>query len=96
MHVGKTDSKHLNKWIHLYHVMTNITLSIEDSVYKRMRKHSEIRWSEYVRRMIKEFLDEIESRRRRPSKESVMIMMASEDILRTEWGNDADERWNNV
>ena len=33
--------------------MTNITLSIDDEVYKRMKKYSEIKWSEFVRKAIK-------------------------------------------
>ncbi|KHO54618.1 MAG: hypothetical protein QT10_C0014G0016 [archaeon GW2011_AR19] len=32
--------------------MTNITLSIEEDIYKRMKKHSEIKWSEFVRKII--------------------------------------------
>ncbi|MDP3986771.1 MAG: hypothetical protein Q8P81_00930 [Nanoarchaeota archaeon] len=40
--------------------MTNITLSIEDEVYKRMRKFSEIKWSEFVRKCINQRVEELE------------------------------------
>ena len=76
--------------------MTNITLSIEDSVYKKMRQHSEIKWSEFVRKEIKKRLDELEKLGKSPNKESILTMLASEDVLKKEWDNEADERWNNV
>lgn len=40
--------------------MTNITLSIEDEVYKKMKKHSEIKWSDFVRKMIQKRIEELE------------------------------------
>ncbi|HLC32999.1 MAG TPA: hypothetical protein VJJ82_04180 [Candidatus Nanoarchaeia archaeon] len=76
--------------------MTNITLSIDDSVYKKMRKHSEIKWSEFVRRAIKKRVEELEELERRPDSETILTMLASEEVLKKEWMNEADERWNNV
>jgi hypothetical protein len=76
--------------------MTNITLSIEDSVYKKMRKHSEIKWSEYVRKSIGLRLQELELLEKSVHKESILTMLASEDVLKKDWENEADERWNNV
>ena len=76
--------------------MTNITLSIEDSVYKKMRKYSEIKWSEFVRKSIKERLRELDLLEKSPEKESILTMLASEDVLKKDWDNKADERWNNV
>lgn len=76
--------------------MTNITLSIEDSVYKRMRKYSEIKWSEYVRKMIQKRLDELALLDKNENKEGILTMLASEDVLKKDWDNEADERWNNV
>lgn len=76
--------------------MTNVTLSIEDSVYKRMHRHSEIKWSEFVRRAIKERLDQLDTLEDNPAKESILTMLASEEVLRREWDNKADERWNDV
>ena len=75
--------------------MTNITLSIEDSVYKKMKKHSEIRWSEFVRIAIKERLEDLEKLDNK-GKESIFTMMASEKVIKKEWDNKLDERWNNV
>ena len=76
--------------------MTNITLSIEDSIYARMRQHSEMKWSEFVRKIIKKRLDELDVLEKNPQNESILTMLASEQILKKEWDNEADERWNNV
>jgi metal-responsive CopG/Arc/MetJ family transcriptional regulator len=76
--------------------MTNITLSIEDSVYKKMRKHSEIKWSEFVRKTIKKRIEELERLDKNPNKEGILTMLASEEVLKKDWDNEADERWNNV
>ena len=76
--------------------MTNITLSIEDVVYKKMRKHSEIKWSEFVRKAIKKRLRELDILNKRPDQETILTMLASEDVLKKDWDNEADERWNNV
>ena len=76
--------------------MTNITLSMEKSVYSRMRKHSEIKWSEFVRKAIKQRLDELDSLKKSNNYESVFTMLASEDVLKKEWDNEADERWDDV
>ena len=40
--------------------MTNVTLSIPESLHRRMKQHSEIRWSEVVRKSIAEKLDDLE------------------------------------
>jgi len=76
--------------------MTNITLSIEDTIYELMRKYSEIRWSEFVRKAIKNRIEELQKLEKHPKNESIMTMFASEDVLRKDWENEADERWNNV
>lgn len=76
--------------------MTNVTLSIEDSIYKKMKNHSEIKWSEFIRKSIKERLGELEKLERSKSKESILTMLASEKVLEKDWKNEADERWNNV
>lgn len=41
--------------------MTNITLSIDDKVYKKMRKYSEVKWSEFVRKCVQTRVEELES-----------------------------------
>ena len=74
--------------------MTNITLSIEESVYKKMRKHSEIKWSEYVRKSIKKRIDELE--RIEQDQEGIFTMLASQEVLKKEWDNKYDDRWDSV
>ncbi|MBI2632423.1 hypothetical protein HYW75_05445 [Candidatus Pacearchaeota archaeon] len=76
--------------------MTNITLSIDDEVYKRMKNYSEIKWSEFVRMCIKKRIIELETLQNHPNSESIMTMLASEDVLKKDWNNELDERWNNV
>ena len=74
--------------------MTNITLSIEESVYKNMRKHSEIKWSEFVRKAIKQQIEELE--KIDTEQESVFTMLASQEVLKKEWENKFDDRWDSV
>jgi len=76
--------------------MTNITLSIDDEVYNKMKKFSEIRWSEYVRKCIQKKVQELNVLEKSPSNESIMNMLASEEVLKQDWDNELDERWNNV
>ena len=40
--------------------MTNMTLSIPDELHKRMKKLSEIKWSEVARRAIEERVNDLE------------------------------------
>lgn len=75
--------------------MTNITLSIDDEVYNKMRKHSEIKWSEFVRRIIERRINELE-KLDSEEKDSILSMVASEHVLKKEWDNKYDERWDNV
>ncbi len=76
--------------------MTNITLSIDDEVYKKMREFSEIKWSEFVRKCIHQRIKELDSIKKHPDKESIMTMLASEEVLKKDWGNKLDKRWNSV
>lgn len=48
--------------------MANITLSIPDELQKRMKKLSEIRWSEIARRAIEQRIDDLEEMNRIASK----------------------------
>lgn len=73
--------------------MTNITLSIRDDTYKKMKEYSEIKWSEFVRKQIEKRIEELNSIE---SKESLYTMLASQEVLRKEWDNEIDEAWNNV
>jgi len=76
--------------------MTNITLSIDDKIYRKMRLYSEIKWSEFVRRIIEQRLKELDSLNKREDKENVFTMLASEEVLKKEWDNESDRRWDNV
>ncbi|MBI2452445.1 hypothetical protein HYV50_05225 [Candidatus Pacearchaeota archaeon] len=76
--------------------MTNITLSIDDEVYKKMKGYSEIMWSEFVRKVIKKRVEQLEILDKSPSKESILTMLASEEVLKKDWDNELDERWNDV
>jgi predicted CopG family antitoxin len=71
--------------------MTNITLSIKDEIYNRMKKHSEIKWSEIARKAIEKKIQELES-----IKENNLCMEISKEILEKEWNNPFDERWNQI
>ena len=41
--------------------MPNMTLSIPEDLHKKMRKHSEIRWSEVARKSIAEKIEDLET-----------------------------------
>lgn len=75
--------------------MTNVTLSIDNEVYKKMKKFSEVKWSEFIRRAILQRVIELESIEN-SSKESVYTMLASENVLKKDWDNELDNRWDNV
>ena len=61
-----------------------------------MKKYSEIKWSEYVRKMIKKRIEELEKLESLKDNESIMTMLASEEVLEKDWDNEEDEKWNNV
>ncbi len=42
--------------------MTNITLSLPDDVYAKMKMHKEIRWSEVVRRALTDYIGKLEEK----------------------------------
>lgn len=54
-------NKFLNVNSHNTH-MANITLSISDNIYKKIKKHKEIKWSEVARSAIEEKLKQLEER----------------------------------
>ncbi len=76
--------------------MTNITLSIDNEVYDKMKKHSEIKWSEFVRKIVLDRILELENLEKSKNKEGILTMLASEKVLQKEWDNELDERWNDV
>ena len=54
------------------------------------------RYKEDVRKAIKKRLRELDILNKRPDQETILTMLASEDVLKKDWDNEADERWNNV
>ena len=40
--------------------MANITLSLPEELYQKLKNHPEIRWSEIARKAIQQYLDELE------------------------------------
>lgn len=69
--------------------MTNVTLSIDDEVYKKMRKYSEIRWSDFVRKCVQKRITELESLKSH--------IYADEDLLAKNWLSKEDEEaWKNL
>ncbi len=58
--------------------MPNITLSIPDDIYRKMKKYSEIKWSEVVRRAIVDYLRKLEE---------IPTEVSTEDLLE-ELGSD--------
>lgn len=69
--------------------MTNITLSIDDEIYKRMRKYSEVKWSEYVRKCVQKRIEELESIK--------LNIYADENLLAENWLSEEDNSaWKNL
>jgi len=69
--------------------MTNITLSIEDEIYNKMKLFSEIKWSEFVRKCIQQRIEEL-------SKLKSNIY-ADENLLGKNWLSKEDNlTWKNL
>ena len=47
---------------------------------------------EWLQKRIKE----LESIKNHPNSEGIMTMLVSEEVLKKDWDNELDERWNNV
>jgi len=60
--------------------MPNVTLSLPSDVYRRMKKHREVRWSEVVRRAIVEYLENLEGRSRSTGQLLSIIEKQSVDL----------------
>jgi len=69
--------------------MTNITLSIDDEVYNKMRKFSEIKWSEFVRKCVQKRIEELEKIK--------STTYADESLLAKDWLSKEDNlAWGNL
>ena len=69
--------------------MTNITLSIDDKVYKKMRKYSEIKWSEFVRKIIEKRVNELEHLDKEDWENARFL--GDEKLLTESWASKEDE-----
>lgn len=76
--------------------MTNVTLSIENETYDLMKRHSEIKWSEFIRKAIRQRIAELDQIKQDRNSEGILTMLASEEVLKKDWDNVADERWNEI
>jgi len=70
--------------------MTNITLSIDDNVYNKMKKYSEIKWSEFVRKVIEIRIGQLEKIKEQ-SWENPKFM-ADEKLLAKSWLSKEDDK----
>lgn len=41
-------------------VVVNVTLSFPDEIYNKMKKHSEIKWTEIMRKAVIDFVEKLE------------------------------------
>jgi len=64
--------------------MTNITLSIDDNVYKKMKKFSEVKWSEFVRKIISQRIEELDNLKQNA--------FADEGLLAQNWLSEEDNK----
>jgi predicted CopG family antitoxin len=70
--------------------MTNITLSIDDKIYTKMRKYSEIKWSEFVRKIIQKRIEQLEKIEITDWENSEYL--ADEELLSESWLSKKDEK----
>ena len=59
-------------------LMVNITLAIPDELHKKLKFHSEIRWSEVIRKMLEQRLDDFEEMEKIVSKSKLTQKDADE------------------
>jgi len=63
-------------WAHICQSMANITLSVPESLHRKMKKHPEVRWSEVVRRVLAERIRDLELMDRLTAKS----VLSAEDV----------------
>ena len=66
--------------------MPNITLAIPDSLHKKLRIHSEIRWSEVIRKMLEKRIEDFETMEQIASKSKLTKKDADEIALKVKKG----------
>lgn len=63
--------------------MVNVTISIPEDLHNKMRKYSEVKWSEVVRKALIEYIGHLEAKERRvvsSDELSEMLKMAQLDV----------------
>ena len=70
--------------------MTNITLSIDDEVYKKMKNFSDIRWSEFVRKCIQKRVEELQ--KIEIDGWDTLEFLGDENLLAESWLSKEDEK----
>ena len=70
--------------------MTNITLSIDDEVYKKMKDFSDIRWSEFVRKCIQKRVEELQ--KIEINDWDTLEFLGDENLLAESWLSKEDEK----
>ena len=70
--------------------MTNITLSIDDEVYKKMKSFSDIRWSEFVRKCIQKRVEELQ--KIKIDDWDTSEFLGDEKLLAESWLSKEDEK----
>ena len=69
--------------------MTNITLSIDEKVYKKMKDYSEIKWSDFVRKCLQKRIQELETIKSE--------IYADQELLAENWLSKEDMKaWKNL
>ncbi len=83
--------------------MAHITLSVPDNLYRKMKEHSEIKWSAIAREAIASYLDELKDKsssgeiRKRLSPETSKILSSiSEKEAKRMYKEMAAEEWKRV
>src|SRR3990172_6756010 len=51
---------HLNMCVHIIAFMVNITISIPEELHEKMKRFSEVKWSEVVRKALADYVGRLE------------------------------------
>lgn len=61
--------------------MTNMTISIPSELYEKMKKHSEVKWSEVVRKSIADYINKMEIAKGGAVPSSILLAMLKDSNL---------------
>ena len=65
-------------------LMPNITLSIPPEIYRKMKKHKEVKWSEVARKAIIEYLEKLEEKELEVSSEELLKELGEDFVKELE------------